>query len=69
MNLGIILAYIGPGAGLGAVGALAALIGAALLILVGFVWYPARRIMRGWKTRRTARQSAAKTPTQSIDYV
>ena len=64
MNLGIILAYIGPGAGLGAVGALAALVGAALLIVVGFVWYPARRLMRGWKARRAARQSATKTPTQ-----
>ena len=69
MSLGIILAYIGPGAGLGAVGALAALIGAALLILVGFVWYPARRIMRGWKARRTAQQPAAEAPTQSVDYV
>lgn len=69
MNLRIILAYIGPGAGLGAVGALAALIGAALLIAVGFVWYLAWRIMRGWKARRAARQSAAEAPTQSVDYV
>ena len=60
MNLETILAYIGPGAGLGAVGPLAALAGAALLITVGFVWYPARRILRAWKSRRaTARQKAA----------
>lgn len=60
MNLEIIPAYIGPGAGLGAGGALAALIGAALLITVGFVWYPARRILRAWKSRRAAaRQKAA----------
>lgn len=64
MNWGIVLAYIGPGAGLGAVGALAALLGAALLIAVGFVWYPARRLWRGWKARRAARQSATEAPTQ-----
>lgn len=64
MDLGIVPAYIGPGAGLGAVGALAALVGAALLITVGFVWYPARRLWRGWKARRAARQSAAKAAAQ-----
>lgn len=65
----MVLAYIGPGAGLGAVGALAALLGAGLLIAVGFVWYPARRLWRGWKARRAARQSAADAPAQSVDYV
>ena len=59
MNLAIILTYIGPGAGLGAVGALAALAGAALLIVVGFVWYPARRLRRAWKSRRAARRKTA----------
>lgn len=62
MNLAIILTYIGPGAGLGAVGALAALAGAALLIVIGFVWYPARRLLRAWKSRRAAarRKTAAR---------
>ena len=73
MDLGIVLAYIGPGAGLGAGGALAALVGAALLIAVGFVWYPARRLLRSWKARRAARQSVKQGPEQSpersIDYV
>lgn len=39
-------AYIGPGAGLSAIGALLALvvgIGAAVL---GFVWYPIKRVLR-----------------------
>ena len=40
------LAYIGPGAGLGAIGTLVALIGALLLAVVGFVWYPLKRLMR-----------------------
>ena len=37
MNLEIIPAYIGPGAGLGAVGSLLALVGAVLLMIVGFI--------------------------------
>ena len=38
-------AYIGPGPGLGAVGAALALLGAMLLMVVGFVWYPAKRLI------------------------
>jgi hypothetical protein len=39
-------AYVGPGAGLSALGWLAALIGALGLAIVGFVWYPVRRLLR-----------------------
>jgi hypothetical protein len=39
-------AYIGPGAGLTAVGAAIALIAAIALAVVGFIWYPARRAAR-----------------------
>lgn len=45
-------AYIGPGAGLSALGSLLALLGAVLLIIVGFVWYPVKRVMRRWKAAR-----------------
>jgi hypothetical protein len=38
-------AYIGPGAGIGALGTAAALIGAFLLLIVGFVWYPVKRLL------------------------
>ena len=41
-------AYIGPGAGLSAIGSLVALLGAVLLVIVGFVWYPVKRLMRKW---------------------
>lgn len=37
-------AYIGPGAGLTAIGTVIALIGAVLLAIVGFVWYPVKRL-------------------------
>ncbi len=39
-------AYIGPGAGITAIGSLLALVGAVLLALVGFVWYPIKRLRR-----------------------
>jgi len=39
-------AYVGPGAGLTAIGTVVAVIGAILLALVGFVWYPIKRMMR-----------------------
>ena len=37
-------AYIGPGAGLTAIGTVIALVGAVLLAIVGFVWYPIKRL-------------------------
>ncbi len=43
---GAAMAYVGPGAGLGAIGALLALIGTLFLALVGFVWYPVKRVLR-----------------------
>ena len=52
------LAYIGPGAGLSALGSLIALIGAVLFILVGFVWYPIKRAMRTRKAARAAQEHA-----------
>jgi len=39
-------AYIGPGAGLGAFATVFALIGALFLAIVGFLWYPIKRLLR-----------------------
>lgn len=41
-----LLGYLGPGAGLSAVGALLAVVAAIVVALIGFVWYPMRRLMR-----------------------
>ena len=41
-----LLGYVGPGAGLTAFGALLAVLAAATLTFVGFVWYPLRRILK-----------------------
>lgn len=51
------LAYIGPGAGIGAIGTVLALIGAVLLAIVGFVWYPVKRLIawiKGGKDHKKA---------------
>lgn len=40
------LAYIGPGAGISAIGSLVALLATVALALVGFVWYPLKRLRR-----------------------
>ena len=39
-------AYIGPGAGLSAIGAFLALVAAVVVAIVGFIWYPFKRIFR-----------------------
>ena len=40
------LAYFGPGSGLSAFGSLFAVLAAIFFGLVGFVWYPMKRLMR-----------------------
>ena len=51
---GAAFAYIGPGAGISAIGTVIALIGAILLAIVGFVWYPIKRLRaKNKKTEKT----------------
>jgi len=45
-------AYIGPGAGISAVGTVVALLGALVLMIVGFVWYPVKRLRRKLREAR-----------------
>jgi len=47
-------AYIGPGAGLSALGSLLSLVSAIGLAIVGFVWYPVKRLLRGRKSKGPA---------------
>ena len=44
--------YVGPGAGLSVIGTIIALILAIILAVVGFVWYPIKRILAKWKGRQ-----------------
>jgi hypothetical protein len=58
-------AYVGPGAGLTAIGAAVAVLATLFLAVVGFVWYPLKRLLRkrsvaaGAEGRRRAAQAAA----------
>jgi hypothetical protein len=46
-------AYVGPGAGIAAIGTVLALIGGIFLAVVGFIWYPIKRLLRKIKQKRT----------------
>ncbi|WP_045388215.1 hypothetical protein [Falsirhodobacter sp. alg1] len=39
-------AYVGPGAGMTAIGTILALVSALFLAIVGFVWYPIKRMLK-----------------------
>lgn len=51
-------AYIGPGAGLGAIATFIAIVLGLLLLVVGFLWYPLKRVLN--KRRQTETKSSAK---------
>lgn len=57
-------AYIGPGAGITAIGSVLALIGAVILAIIGLVWYPLKRMM---KARKKSRAEAEATTTDGSD--
>jgi hypothetical protein len=46
------LAYVGPGAGLTALGSLVAVVAVVVLAVIGFLWYPLKRVMRRRKEPR-----------------
>lgn len=45
-------AYVGPGAGLSAIGSALAFVGVILLMIVGLVWYPVKRLLRGSRSEQ-----------------
>ena len=47
-------AYVGPGAGISAVGSLLALVAAVIVAIFGFLWFPIKRLMRKKKAAPTA---------------
>ena len=51
-------AYIGPGSGLSAIGAVLAVIAGLFVAIFGFVWYPIKRLLRAMKSS-SATPSAA----------
>lgn len=64
-SLGILLvsvspafAYVGPGAGLSAIGSVLAFLGVIVLMIVGFFWYPMKRMFAG------RRENLSKQPSE-----
>ena len=57
---GLLHAYVGPGVGLSAIGSVLAFIGAIFLLIVGFLWYPIKRLLK----RKSKPETGAATPTQ-----
>lgn len=48
-------AYVGPGAGLGMIASLLAVVGAMLLSIVGLVLWPWRMLKKRWQAKSDAR--------------
>jgi hypothetical protein len=48
---GVVSAYVGPGSGLSAIGALFAVCGALLFGVIGLIWYPFKRLLQYLKRR------------------
>jgi len=53
-------AYVGPGAGITAIGAVLALVGGIVLAIFGFVWYPLKRLRRAKNKNAVAEQQSDK---------
>lgn len=48
-------AYIGPGVGAGAIGAVIGVIGSIFLALFAILWYPIKRMVKGKKKHSAAK--------------
>jgi hypothetical protein len=57
----LVPAYIGPGAGLTVIGTVVAFVAAIFLAIVGFVWYPTKRLIAKIRGKR---QKEAQSPQE-----
>ena len=53
-------AYIGPGAGIAAIGTVIALVAGVLLAIVAFLWYPIKRLLAKIKQKRLNDQESTR---------
>jgi hypothetical protein len=58
MAPGVALAYVGPGAGLGMIGSLIAVVGAVLVALLGLFILPFRMLMKRRKAKMSGTREA-----------
>ena len=61
------VAYVGPGAGLSAIGSILAFLGAILLIIVGFFWYPLKRLIKGKKASSSEEDPEVKLNDEDVE--
>ena len=66
LSAGPAYAYIGPGAGLTAIGTVLALGAAILLAIVGFVWYPVKRLRQSRKAAAAEEQKPTEEREESL---
>ena len=52
--------YIGPGAGLSAIGAFIAIVVAVIAAVFGLLWYTIKRLKRKWKPSRNMKDEGSK---------
>ncbi|MEM8830001.1 MAG: hypothetical protein AAGE96_11665 [Cyanobacteria bacterium P01_G01_bin.19] len=50
------LAYVGPGTGIAALGALLAILAAVIIAIFGFLWFPLKRMMKKRQEETNAAQ-------------
>ena len=62
-GLSLVVAYIGLGPGLASIGALLAVVGVAITMLVGLVWYPVKQVLRRMRARRANEKPNESPPT------
>lgn len=55
----VVFAYVGPGAGITAIGSLLALLAGVLLAIVGFLWYPIKRFFRSRSANKKGESTTA----------
>jgi len=57
-------AYVGPGAGITAIGSVLALLVGVFLAIVGFIWYPIKRFIRGMSGKAADDNPAVKNTAE-----
>ncbi|HET8705669.1 MAG TPA: hypothetical protein VFM46_05125 [Pseudomonadales bacterium] len=60
-------AYVGPGAGLSAIGSFLALILGLFVAILGFVWYPIKRLIKGKKGATLENAELAAATVEATD--
>lgn len=45
-------AYVGPGAGLSVLGSVFAFLGAIILLIIGFLWFPIKRLIKNLRSEK-----------------